>query len=114
MSTVKKHALAKDASGTPLVGGTPIPKDDPAVNKNGDDSKPVESKADRFKRLANARVPAAVKRIGHVANLALRAQYEYTPEQSALLLKTLQDAVDHVKRRFAETGKPETVSKLFQ
>lgn len=67
---------------------------------------PVESKAERFRRLANRRVPAAVKHIGYVANLGNHANYEYTPEQRDKILRALRDAVDTVERAFAGNAQP--------
>jgi hypothetical protein len=74
--------------------------DDPDIRAN-DPPKPAESKADRFRRLANKRVPAAVKRIGHVANLANRNQYEYTDEQRDKILTAIKDAVARLTTAFS-------------
>jgi hypothetical protein len=73
---------------------------DPDIRANGD-PKPVENKADKFRRLANKRVPAAVKRLLQVANLGNRAQYESTPEQRSKILKALNDANERVFQSFA-------------
>jgi hypothetical protein len=63
--------------------------------------KQVEPKDVRFRRLAMKRVPAAVKRIGHVAYLANRAQYEYTDEQRDKVLAAINDAVVRLKTAFS-------------
>lgn len=74
--------------------------DDPDIRANGD-AKPVESKADRFRRLANKRVPAAIKRLTHVANLSNRAQYEYTDEQAAKIVAAFEEAVKSLRQRYS-------------
>lgn len=62
--------------------------------------KQVESKADRFLRLANRRVPRALKAIQHVANLASKQSYDYTPEQAGKLCGALAYALADLRRRF--------------
>lgn len=75
--------------------------DQPEVDaqRNGA-AKKLESKADRFRRLANRRVPRALKTIQHVANLASRQSYEYTPEQAGKLVGAMKAAVAELERRF--------------
>lgn len=58
-----------------------------------------ESKAERFERLATARMEAALKRIELIGNLA-GPGYESTPEQQAAMWKALDDAIAAVKARF--------------
>lgn len=92
------------------------PKSDakPATgNGKGKADKPEETKAQKFIRLANMRVPKIIKAIRNVGNLALRAQYEYTPEQSAKLVQMLQDEVNAVKKRFEAPTATATVDKIF-
>lgn len=92
----------------------PKPSTKPATgNGEGKVDKPEESKAQRFIRLANQRVPKVVKGIRNVGNLALRSQYEYTPDQSAKLVKLLQDEVDAVKQRFTAPTAAASVDKIF-
>lgn len=66
----------------------------------------AESKADKFRRLANARVPKCIKVIRHVANLGNRLVYSYTDEQRDKLLTTIEAEVKALRNRF--TGQPET------
>lgn len=80
--------------------------DDPDIRANGN-PKPVESKADKFRRLANKRVPAAIKRLLHVANLGNSAQYESTPEQRQRIDDALSDALQRVRQSF-DNEKPTT------
>ena len=59
----------------------------------------AESKADRFKRLAEPRVDSTVKKIKLIGNLT-SSNYEYTPEQADKILSTLKSAVDEVEKKF--------------
>lgn len=63
-----------------------------------------ESKAERFRRLANRRVPAALKRLGAVANLGNKSQYECTEEQRDKLLQALASAFDDITSAFCGGG----------
>ena len=56
-----------------------------------------ESKAQRFERLANARVPRALKAIELVANLGAQ-NYGATFDQREAGLKALEDAVSDARR----------------
>ena len=58
-----------------------------------------ETAADRFKRLAEARVNKALKILGHIGNLA-SSQYESTPEQKTRIVEVLSDAVVAIEDRF--------------
>jgi len=74
---------------------------------------PNETKAEKFSRLASARVTKAAKAITNIGNLA-GAGYERTPAQVASINKHLQDAVDRVKARFTApiAGKKENSIKI--
>ena len=58
-----------------------------------------ESKADRFKRLAEPRVDSTVKKIKIIGNLA-GSNYEYTAEQVEKILTTLKTSVDEIEKKF--------------
>ena len=73
---------------------------DSAPISNG---KPPESKADRFRRLANRRVPNALKALGYVENLANAASYQYTDEQRDKIVTALDATVKRIKERFSGT-----------
>ena len=62
-----------------------------------------ESKEDRFKRLAQQRVPAALKRIGLIAKLANRSSYAYTDEQTQHIIASLREEVGRVEAAFNKT-----------
>lgn len=63
--------------------------------------KAPEPKDVKFRRLALRRVPAAIKRIRHVANLATRSQYQYTDEQANKIIQVIRDEVKAMENAFA-------------
>lgn len=62
-----------------------------------------ESKAEKFRRLANARVNRALKDIALVGNLAASG-YEKTPEQVEAVMRALRTAVDSTESKFLGTS----------
>ncbi len=60
---------------------------------------PEESKADRFKRLAEPRVENAMHKIELIGNLSA-GSYEYTAEQVEKILASLRHAVEEVEKKF--------------
>ena len=58
-----------------------------------------ESKADKFKRLAEPRVESTLKKIKILGNLA-SSSYEYSPEQVEKILTNLKSAVGEVEAKF--------------
>lgn len=73
---------------------------DAIVYPNGE-APPVESKADKFRRLAMARVPKAVARLRQIGALANASQYEWTEQQRDKILLTLADEYKRMKDRFS-------------
>ena len=70
----------------------------------------TESKEDRFKRLAEQRVPAALKRISLIGKLSNRSSYAYTDEQIQKIISSLRDEVSRVEAGFtrkSEGTKPQ-------
>ena len=61
-----------------------------------------ESKAEKFKRLAEPRVTNAVKKISLVGNLA-GSGYEFTDEQSEKIFALLRSTVDEVEQKFQKS-----------
>lgn len=59
-----------------------------------------ESKADRFRRVADARVNKIIKMIRLLGNCSGTGVYEYTDEQVAYIFSALQSELDKAKRRF--------------
>lgn len=66
-----------------------------------------ETRADAFKRLANARVSKALQAIEVIGNLS-SANYEKTPEQVAKIMGALQAELDTLEAKFE---KPDAVQK---
>ncbi len=60
---------------------------------------PEESKADRFKRLAEPRVESTIKKIKIIGNLAA-SNYEFNADQVQKILTTLRSAVDEIEKKF--------------
>ena len=58
-----------------------------------------ESKADKFKRLAEPRVDSTIKKIKLIGNLS-SSSYEFTAEQIEKILSSLKAAVDEVEKKF--------------
>ncbi len=55
---------------------------------------------DKFKRLANSRVSAALKAIQLVGNLSNKSNYDYTDDDVAKIFKALQEEITACKKRF--------------
>ncbi|HTL69981.1 MAG TPA: hypothetical protein VL404_01700 [Candidatus Eisenbacteria bacterium] len=60
---------------------------------------PQESKADKFKRLAESRVNNAIAKISLIGNLA-SSDYEFTKDQVDKILAGLRQSVDEVEKKF--------------
>lgn len=59
-----------------------------------------ESKIDRFRRVAEARVNKIIKMIRLLGNCSGTGVYEYTDTQVAYIFSALQSELDKAKRRF--------------
>lgn len=59
-----------------------------------------ETKEEKFRRLANARVNRALKSIRVIGNLANPATYDYTDKQVNQIVKALRDEVKELQQRF--------------
>ncbi len=64
-----------------------------------------ESDREKFVRLANKRVPNAIKAIQLVANLSNRSNYDYTDEDASKIVRALQDELNSCRRRFELAAK---------
>lgn len=60
-----------------------------------------ESRADKFRRLANRRVNAAIKRMRQIASLGNSRAYEYTPEQAANVCTVLKREMQRIEKAFS-------------
>ncbi len=66
----------------------------------------MESKNDKFKRLANKRVPAAIEKLELVKNLSNTNNYEYSKEEVDKIMKALTSSLNEVKKSFDEKNTP--------
>lgn len=63
-------------------------------------SQKIESKQERFSRLAEARLEKTVKQINLIANLSSKINYDYSPDQAEDLLDRVQEAVLDAREEF--------------
>jgi hypothetical protein len=61
-----------------------------------------ESKAQRFERIAERRVVAALDRLRLVGNLANRHNYEYTEEHARQIIDAIEAEMRRVKQLFRQ------------
>lgn len=61
-----------------------------------------ETKADKFKRIAENRVSKALSAIATIGGLASKANYDYTDDQVGKIIGALNSEVDVLKNRFAK------------
>jgi vancomycin resistance protein YoaR len=66
----------------------------------------MESKNNKFKRLANKRVPAAIEKLELVKNLSNTNNYEYSKEEVDKIMKALTSSLNEVKKSFDEKNTP--------
>lgn len=69
--------------------------------ENKDAKIAVESKSDKFKRLATKRVKNAISKIEIITNLSA-SSYEYTAEEVDKIIAALQGSVNKVKAAFSK------------
>lgn len=60
----------------------------------------MESKEDKFIRLAEYRMNKVMKAIESIRNLSNRSSYEYTEEQINVMFETLEKTIADVKSTF--------------
>lgn len=63
-----------------------------------------ETKTERFRRLANARVNKLIAMLRLLGNLSNPLCYEYRPEQVAQIFTALQTELNKARRRFFQKG----------
>jgi hypothetical protein len=61
----------------------------------------AEQRHDRFVRLANKRVNAAIKALQLVGNLGNKTNYHYDEREAAKIVRALQAELDAVKASFS-------------
>ena len=64
----------------------------------------METKHDKFKRLAELRVNNALKAMELIGNLANKKNYDYTEEEQKKILKTLKSSVQMIEQKFNDKG----------
>ncbi len=69
-------------------------------DKPEESSRSGESKRDRFKRLAQTRVPRATSAIQSVGKLANKYNYEFDEADAKKILRHLQNELDDLQRKF--------------
>ena len=66
----------------------------------------MESKNDKFKRLANKRVPAALEKLELIKNLSNTNNYEYSKEEVDTIIKALTGSINEIKKRLKNKDAP--------
>ena len=64
---------------------------------NGEPAKPKETKRQRFVRLANRRVPKAIKALQQCANLLRKAQYDYREDEGEKIIELLSQELSAMR-----------------
>ena len=67
----------------------------------------METKEDKFKRLANARVNNAIKQLDLIGNLSNSSSYDYTDDEVRKIMGTLNQKVKEISFKFQESLKKE-------
>jgi hypothetical protein len=67
----------------------------------------METKEDKFKRLANARVNNAIKQLELIGNLSNSSSYDYTDDEVRKIMNILNQKVKEISFKFQETLKKE-------
>jgi hypothetical protein len=60
----------------------------------------METKSERFKRLAEKRTRKVLNEIRVLSNLSNKGLYEHTPEQLRKIFATLRDSITNAEARF--------------
>jgi hypothetical protein len=64
-----------------------------------------ETKSEKFKRLATKRVNALIKNMRLVSNLANKANYEYSEDDSNKIIRAISKSFDDLKSRYKSKDK---------
>jgi len=72
-------------------------------DKPEEPSRRGESRREKFKRLAQARVPRATSAIQSVGKLANKYNYEFDDADAQKIVRHLQNELDDLKRKFANS-----------
>ncbi len=66
---------------------------------------------ERFVSLVNSRVPAAIRQIRLVGNLANKKNYQYDADEALKIVRALQRELDELKSKFK--GEEKSESTIF-
>lgn len=100
MADVKTTAAPAKPAATPAAPVKALRKPRAKTPEN-------ESKADKFRRLAGARMGKALTMISNIGNCSNRSQYDYTPEQVAKMKADLINMVNNTMARYETAPKAE-------
>ena len=75
-------------------------------------TKNKETRAERFKRLAEKRTRRVLGDVRILSNLSNRSLYEYTPEQLRKVFSVIRESLSKAEARFRGEEKKETEFKL--
>lgn len=70
----------------------------------------MESKHEKFCRLAENRVNNALKQIELIRNLSSKSSYEYTQQEANAIIRALKQAVGEVEKAFSADSKAKRFS----
>ena len=71
---------------------------------------PRERTRDKFVELAEKRTVRSIKSIRLVGNLSNRSNYKYTEEDANKIIRTLENELRELRRRFSKGGKSTDVT----
>ncbi|MBL7003935.1 MAG: hypothetical protein ISR69_07915 [Gammaproteobacteria bacterium] len=68
----------------------------------------MESKEDKFKRLANSRVNNAIKQLDLIGNLSNLASYDYSDDEVRKIMGTLSQKIKEINFKFQKNLKKDS------
>ncbi|WP_221568993.1 hypothetical protein [Alkalihalobacillus sp. TS-13] len=73
----------------------------------------MESKQEKFVRLAEQRVTEVIKKIRLIGNLSNRRNYDYEKDHVNEIIKTLENELKELKKRFEEESRQDKTTFTF-
>ncbi len=67
----------------------------------------LESRKDRFKRLATTRTNAVLEKLRILGNLSNKANYDYSPEDVRKIFRAIDEQLRVIKAKFSGSTKRE-------
>jgi len=74
----------------------------------------MESKHDKFIRLAESRTNSALKTIELISNLANDKNYDYTDQEFESIVKTLKSSISQLEMKYKVNKENKNTSKEFK